>query len=932
LRSKVELQRRNLRGGKAIRSVTREHSKRKPANLELKEEHSTLQGIINSSREPIFSVDQQYRYTCFNDAHASVMKAIYGKDIEIGGSLLDYMTVREDREKAKRNLDRALAGEGFVEAAYSGEEERSRRYFEVSHNPIQTNDGTITGVAVVAKDITERKMIEEQLTETEERYRSLFDRMLDGVYRSTHEGRFVEVNPAFVKMFGYSSRQEMLGIPNIGRALYFSPEERGSHIPQTAEKGVEVFPMRRKDGSMIWVEDHGGYVHDEHGRVAFHEGILRDVTERKRAEERLRESEEKFSRIFQFTPDSLAISRLEDGVYVEVNKAFTDNTGFGKEEVIGRSSLPGQLGMWVNSEDRDKFAKELRENGEVTEFEASIRMKDGSTKLVLLTARIIEIGGESYVLSLAHDVTERKRMEKELQRYSEHLEELVEERSQDLRSAKERLEYVIESNPAAVYLSKPLPDFTDFYSIYQSKSVASLTGFESEEFIGEKGVALWESRVHPEDLISYRAGIPEFWKKGHQVCEYRFLHKNGTYRWIREEVNLSRDPDGNVRDVIGYWSDVTERKRMEEDLRASMERLDFLITANPAAIFSGKPHSDLTDFDRTYFSRNLTSMLGYAPEDFINDQKFWERHVHPEDRQRVMDSLPRLFREGHVSNDYRFLHKDGTYRWIRGKARAIADATGKPMQVVGYWSDVTEEKRLEEALLKSERLAAIGGAAAMVGHDLRNPLQGMTGAIYVAKKLIEHPEAEGRKEVIELLDTLDSQVRYMDKIVSDLQSYAAPISPAPSETDMPELIKSVISYVRIPENVATEVTISKELKRAIVDPVLFRRVVTNLILNAVQAMPNGGNLTVSANKEQDSVTITVEDTGEGIPKENMDKLFNPFFTTKSKGQGLGLAVCRRLVEAQNGAITVKSELGKGSSFTASLPIRSTITREPTSER
>jgi signal transduction histidine kinase len=208
----------------------------------------------------------------------------------------------------------------------------------------------------------------------------------------------------------------------------------------------------------------------------------------------------------------------------------------------------------------------------------------------------------------------------------------------------------------------------------------------------------------------------------------------------------------------------------------------------------------------------------------------------------------------------------------------------------------------------------------------------MTGAIYVAKKLIEHPEAEGRKEVIELLDTLDSQVRYMDKIVSDLQSYAAPISPAPSETDMPELIKSVISYVRIPENVATEVTISKELKRAIVDPVLFRRVVTNLILNAVQAMPNGGNLTVSANKEQDSVTITVEDTGEGIPKENMDKLFNPFFTTKSKGQGLGLAVCRRLVEAQNGAITVKSELGKGSSFTASLPIRSTITREPTSER
>ena len=135
---------------------------------------------------------------------------------------------------------------------------------------------------------SERKRAEKKLRESEERFRSLFDRMLDGVYLSTHEGRFVDVNPAFVKMFGYPSRQEMLKIADIKKELYFSPEERGSHLLDTGQEEVEAYPMRRKDGSEIWVEDHGRYVHDEQGNIVYHEGILRDVTERKRLEEELK--------------------------------------------------------------------------------------------------------------------------------------------------------------------------------------------------------------------------------------------------------------------------------------------------------------------------------------------------------------------------------------------------------------------------------------------------------------------------------------------------------------------------------------------------------------------------------------------------------------------------------------------------------------------
>ena len=146
-------------------------------------------------------------------------------------------------------------------------------------------------VLVMAQDISARKQAGQALRESEERYRTLFDSMMDGVYRSTHDGKFVDINPAMVKMFGYSSREEMLEV-DIKNDLYFEPEERGSHILDTGQEEMDVYRMRRKDGSEIWVEDHGYYVHDEQGRIMYHEGILRDISERRQAEEGLRRAKE----------------------------------------------------------------------------------------------------------------------------------------------------------------------------------------------------------------------------------------------------------------------------------------------------------------------------------------------------------------------------------------------------------------------------------------------------------------------------------------------------------------------------------------------------------------------------------------------------------------------------------------------------------------
>jgi len=256
--------------------------------------------------------------------------------------------------------------------------------------------------------------------------------------------------------------------------------------------------------------------------------------------------------------------------------------------------------------------------------------------------------------------------------------------------------------------------------------------------------------------------------------------------------------------------------------------------------------------------------------------------------------------------------------------------------------DITERKMMEEKvrlysehltqlvetrtaqLAEAQRLAAIGETTTMVGHDLRNPLQAMSIAVYLMERLIESENAGDKKEAAELLRLLDDNVRYMDKIVSDLQDYARPISADLVMTKLSELVREVVANVKIPENVQVAMDIDGESPNLRLDTALFTRVLTNLILNAVQAMPIGGKLTI-VGRVAERITMKVQDTGVGIAPENLPKIFDPFFTTKARGQGLGLSVCKRLIEAQGGTINVTSEVGKGSVFEFEIPASEKIT-------
>jgi Methylase of chemotaxis methyl-accepting proteins len=277
-------------------------------------------------------------------------------------------------------------------------------------------------------------------------------------------------------------------------------------------------------------------------------------------------------------------------------------------------------------------------------------------------------------------------------------------------------------------------------------------------------------------------------------------------------------------------------------------------------------------------------------------------------------------------------------RWYQMRIRPYLTSEKKVNGAILSFSDVTEMKKVESQkqvhtdtleqqvkdqagkLVEAETLSAIGKTAGMVGHDIRNPLQSIASDIYLAKTdLSEMPEGNAKEGIKESLESVEKNVEYINKIVQDLQDYAKPNVPVAKETDLEALCQEVLFKRGVPENIVADCKVTSDVEKIIIDQSMLHRVLSNLVNNAVQAMPKGGKLVLSAYKDVDYTVIEVQDSGVGIPEAVKSKLFTPLFTTKAKGQGFGLAVVKRLTETMGGTVTYESELGKGTKFIIRLP-------------
>lgn len=316
------------------------------------------------------------------------------------------------------------------------------------------------------------------------------------------------------------------------------------------------------------------------------------------------------------------------------------------------------------------------------------------------------------------------------------------------------------------------------------------------------------------------------------------------------------------------------------------------------------------------------------------------RIVNEQTKKFVEDPVARVLSKGRVvglANHTILIRKDGTEIAIDDSGAPIKNKQGKITGVVLIFRDVGKRRELEQKLeaytnnleslvqergekLKSaERLAAIGATAGMVGHDIRNPLQAIIGDLFLAREeLKQMPKNKRGRAMEESLDAIEENIYYINKIVSDLQDYTRPLKPTLEKIKIKELIDNTIIVNNIPEKIKIELVADERLILN-ADPAYLRRALTNLIVNAIQAMPNGGKLTIEAHTIDTKTIISVKDTGVGIPQDIKSNLFTPLFTTKAKGQGLGLAVVKRLLEAMHGSITFESQVENGTTFIITIP-------------
>ncbi len=355
-------------------------------------------------------IDTQ-RFTDVNDA----MLKQYGVSREKFLSLTTKDIFAHDLEQG-RKLRRELFDNGRLHLeTYERTTDGAPVWFEGDYVCSYDPEGGIIGFFGIQREITDRKQAELAMRESEERYRALFTGILDGVYRSTHAGRFIDVNPAMIEMFGYTSREEMLEI-DIKKDLYFAPGERESLFIDTDMEKVDIFHMKRKDGSEIWVEDRGKYIHDEHGNVIFHEGTLRNVTERIHTEEARRSAEEKYHGIFENAVEGIYQSSAE-GKFLTVNPAFARMLGYDSpEEMIASITDIAHQVYYDETPRRAEFIKTLEKDGSISGFEYQMLRKDKRLIWVSENARIVRNakGKTLYYEGIVEDITARKKNERHM--------------------------------------------------------------------------------------------------------------------------------------------------------------------------------------------------------------------------------------------------------------------------------------------------------------------------------------------------------------------------------------------------------------------------------------------------------------------------------------------------------------------------------------
>lgn len=873
--------------------------------------------------------------------------------------------------------------------------------------------------------------MENKIRESEEKYRSLYENSPLPYQSLDENGFFLDVNPAWLRILGYQ-RDEVIG-QSYGDFLH--PEWKPHfelNFPAFKKRGYVndvQFKIRHKEGHYLDISFEGCIGYTPEGKFKQTYCVFQDITERKQVEQKLRESEEKFRKAVATSSAAINFNRLVDGLYVGVNDGFTSIMGYTADEVIGKSSI--ELNIWKHHEDRDKLLQLLRDNGRAENLEAEFVAKDGTIKIGLMSARVIDVAGEQLIISITRDMTEQRRAEV------------------SLRESEQKFRLLADYTYDWEYWLNPEGDY-----IYVSPACEKTTGYRPDEFISNPKLIFDLVRPDYAQKVHHHytdENDPDF---SFRSMEFPIRTKTGEERWLEHHCSPVFDDQGNYAGRRGNNRDITERKQAQaaiEKGRAEFEAIfncitDGIVFVDPQRrilrinaaftkmfgyqfdelagqttkiIYANPEHygqqgqkryNPEAKIDRpvyedeyrrkdgtTFFAETIGvhvvdesgTLLGYIGVVHDITERKQAEQKNKAFQQQLLTILNSIDANVYVSdletNEVLFMNKNmiqdfgkdltGETCWevFRGetapcdvcKNHLLLDENGQPTSgcvweskntVTGKdyinhdrvieWidgrlvhlqvsTDISHRKSMEKQLRQKYKMEAVGIMAGGMAHNFNNSLSIILGNLELAKmKMALNPEVDG------YLTNAKIAVHRSTELIQKIVTYSRQGDHEKVTIQLSLVIKETLKLFRstMPTTMNLKQHISSDSHDLMVqvDTSQVQECLINLLNNAMHAMDEEGDLTVTLEHvelQQHDIPaqydchpghyakLSVQDSGTGISAETIDKIFDLFFTTKpvDQGTGVGLSTVQGIVAEHGGMINVNSTLGEGSTFELYFP-------------
>ena len=883
-----------------VLAIGRDITERKLSEAQLIASEQLFRALVENSPDYIARYDREFRRIYVNPA----IQKLFGAPVQnvLGKTPSDQSPVYAPQiyiDHIRRVID--TASESSVEMPFRTAE-GEMHWGHMRFVPELGADGTVKSVLAIGRDIHEIK-------ENERRFRRLAENFPDLVMRFDHEGRYIYVNPAFEKAFGVPADAV------IGKKPQELPKNNKILLNDPLLVGYVLEEGEPKESAAHWNTDTGERIFenryipekDATGNVVTVLCIARDITERKRAEEALSASEAELRTLINTMTDLIFVGNSE-GRYLKIVDTNTSLLYRPSKDLLGRT-----LHEVFPKEQADFFLDHIRHalnSRKPVNFEYSLPI--GGREMWFYAT--ISPMTDDKMLMVARDITDRKQAEEALWKSSQ------------------MLKLVLENMPAYVF-------WKDRESVYLGCNhlFAVNAGVSSPaEIVGLTDLDLpWKDT----EAESYRADDRTVMETGVPKLNYEEtqLTAEGQIMAVRTSKIPLRDPNGDIIGVLGTFEDITERKRTEEALQESEERLRQITSSLREVVWL----RDAQTRQVLYVNPAFQDITGRTCESFYENRDVVIDAVHPDDRDVVAKALEQRSSSVPFDMEHRIIHLNGSARWVSSKSFAVRNEAGDVYRWATIMEDITERKRAEEEIRKlnqeleqrvADRTAQLAESnkeleafAYSVSHDLRAPLRHIDGFIDLLQKRAESTLDEKSRHY---MDVIADSTKQMGTLIDDLLSFSRMnrAEMFKSQVDLNELVQNVIQdFLPEIEDRGIEWQIGP-LPQVTCDRAMLRTALVNLVSNAVKFtnMRETARIEIGCEKEDGIETIIyVRDNGVGFDMTYADKLFGVFqrlhHADEFEGTGIGLANVRRIINRHGGRTWAEGDVGHGATFYFSLP-------------